>query len=197
MSAQRDLQRALDNFRRAQKEVVKYTEDLPRQIGIAAIQWIHDNFERQGYEGKSWEPRDPKTNASYDKRHGVKGSVFNSANPILRQTNNLYDAIRKQVMSRSVFIGFDTNKVPYGKIHNEGGKIQKSAGFKAIYFAGGRFAKEGTGEGRIAMTSAHEVEMPQRQFMPVPGEPENPAIMKAVVQKLQRKVNRIMRIFEK
>lgn len=163
----KDLNDALKDFREAWIAMEKLNSKLPTVAGVEALRVIEKNFDNESYDtgnGKvKWEARSEKTNAAYDKRYGVRGSVFNSANKLLRQTGNLFDSIRKRVAGMVVFIFFDTKKVPYGQVHNEGDS---------------------------------EKNIPQRQFMPMPNEPENPAIMKALFRKYSFERERIMRKFK-
>lgn len=183
MSKQRGLEEALKDYRKAVSDTVRLTNNIPRILGVEMVEWIHDNFRKESYLGAKWEPRKPETNAAYDRRTGVKGSVFNSANPILRQTGNLFDAIRYHVEGRFVFVGFDTNKIPYGQVHNEGGQFTTRT--QSIMSAGGRFAfKEG-------------VHMPKRQFMPIPGEEIPETAWRRLTRKFIFERDRIWRKFAK
>lgn len=163
----KDLNDALKDWREAVAAMEKLNSKLPTIAGVEALAVIEKNFNSESYDTGSgkikWEERSSKTNAAYDKRYGVKGSVFSSSNKLLRQTGNLFDSIRKRITGAVAFIFFDTKKVPYGQVHNEGDAAKN---------------------------------IPQRQFMPMPNEPENPAIMKALYKKYLFERDKIMRKFK-
>jgi len=163
----------LADWRRASTEIEALTTKLPRIIGHEAVKIVKDNFRIQGYDDgtgvKAWAPRSPKTNVRYNKRYGVKGTVYNSASPILKQTLNLYNSIKYYPDPKGVLIGVDLALVPYGKIHNEGG--------------------QGMAFGKYAFT------MPKRQFMPLPGEPPNAKIYTAVRSKIIYERDQILKRF--
>lgn len=114
----------ISDFNKAHKAMVNLNNRLPRIIGHEAIEDIHHNFDTESYNNgntvTAWPERSEKTNTAYDRRYGVKGSVFNSANPLLVQTGNLKDAITFMVKNGGVKIYVDLDKVPYAQVHNEG-----------------------------------------------------------------------------
>ena len=194
MSQQRGIRQAIADFRKMREEMSTLERNLPVIIGNEVLAFIHGNFDRQAYNGKKWEKRSPATDAAYDRRGSYKGSVYNSSNPILHQTGNLEDEVHKEVQGRKVFIGINENRIPYGRIHNEGGQI--GVGARRVYFHQGRFAKK-----HLASSSstarAHNINMPQRQYMPRPSDPEDPVLMRRIGAKILTRRNRIMRKFVK
>lgn len=120
----KDLNDALKDWRKVREDMEKFATRTPNIIASEALKVIDENFEKEGYDNGNgfvpWEPRAEVTNKAYDKRYGVKGSVFNSGNKILQQTGNLRDGIRKKVTNYLIWIGFSTQKIPYGQAHNEG-----------------------------------------------------------------------------
>jgi phage gpG-like protein len=104
-----------------ESEVKKLDKNMPRLLGTEAVKDVKSNFDKQGYEGQKWRSRSAKTNEQYDRRGNYKGSVFNSSNPILKQTGNLYDSIEYKVTENQVEVGsFLSHIIPYAKRHNEG-----------------------------------------------------------------------------
>jgi phage gpG-like protein len=97
---------------------------LPRIIGNEAVRSIRGNFAIEGYyDGnsfKQWAERKPSTNKQYDRRGNYKGSVFNSDNPILKQTGNLRDSVKYKATDKLVRVGTDLDIIPYAQAHNEG-----------------------------------------------------------------------------
>lgn len=199
--ANKPLSQLVKDFRAAKEKMDRIPLDLPRIIGKEAENIVKDNFRLQGYDSgnglKRWKPREKKTNRGYDRRHGVKGTTINSANPILKQTGNLRNAIKNFVSGLTVQVGVDLDLIPYGQIHNEGGTIQKKERQHILHFKGNRFAKAADAERSKDVTiGAHEIKMPQRQFMPLPSEPANPKIMNAVKKKVDSLVKEAMKLFK-
>lgn len=195
----RDLSDLLSDWRKARQAYEKHLDNAPRIIGSEALKVIDKNFDNESYDtgtGKEkWKPRADSTNRSYDLRGNYKGSVYNSKSKILQQTLNLRDGITRKIQQKSVFIGVNLLKVPYAKIHNEGGTIQINQHTRKV--VNNRFAR-GTPTKKTSRTiGAHTIRMPKRQYMPKPGDPPNPAIMKAAFNKLQNERNQIMKNFTK
>lgn len=179
----KSLSNLLSDFRAARVGMEKLTADIPRIMGTSAVKVIKQNFTLQGYDSgtgiASWEKRDPKTDAAYDRgrttkkdgtkskyRNGknasYKGSVYNSENPVLMQTRNLYNSIKYQIIGKTVIIGVDLNIVPYGQKMNEGGN--------------------GT---------------PARKFMPKPNEGPNIKMLKDIEKKVISEREKALREFKK
>lgn len=117
------------DFHNARKMYEKLNADTPRIIGIIGVKVINENFNLQGFaanEGavQKWKPRSKVTNKIYDSRHGVKGSVYSSQNPILWQTGDLKDGVHYIASGKRVRIGVNLNIVPYAKLMNEGGLVK-------------------------------------------------------------------------
>ena len=123
--ANRSLSQLLADWRQARQNMEKLKSDLPRIVGNESVKVVKDNFKLHGYDSgtgiKQWEQRTEKTNKSYDKRTGVKGTVYQSSNPLLMQTRNLYNAIKYAIQTNTVTIGVDEGLIPYAKRMNEGG----------------------------------------------------------------------------
>jgi phage gpG-like protein len=191
------LEDALKEFRTVREKMEKLNARTPTIIGNECLRVIDQNFINQSYDtghGRTkWAKRADATNKGYDRRSGVKGSVFNSSNPILEQTGNLRDGIKKKVINRSVFIGVNLLKVPYAQIHNEGGTIVMR---NVMHFGkNGRWVrKENSSYKRVRKVT---IKMPQRQYMPTPMEGANPAMLKAAGKKLQYEQSKIMKPFKK
>lgn len=121
MKSMRDL---TTDFKTMKSKMQKLITDAPRIAGVEAVRVVKENFKLQGYDdGRGitrWEDRKASTNKSYDKRSGVKGSTFNSKNPLLKQTLTLYNSIRSKVNGKRIFVGINLDLVPYGRRHNEG-----------------------------------------------------------------------------
>lgn len=123
--ANKSLSQLLSDWRTARANMEKLSNDIPRIMGAESVKVVKDNFKLQGYDSGTgvagWEARAEKTDKAYDKRHGVKGSVFNSNNPILKQTRNLYNAVKYAATKTLVTVGVDLGLIPYAQKMNEGG----------------------------------------------------------------------------
>jgi phage gpG-like protein len=104
------------DVRKSYEELAK---DSPRIAGDTAVKILKDNFTKGGLDGgaQKWQERSSITNKSYDR---MKGSVYNSKNPVLLQTGNLRDSIRKLVQGKQVRIGVNLSTIPYAKALQEG-----------------------------------------------------------------------------
>lgn len=186
----------LADWRDAVKEAEKYNARTPNVIGNEVVKAVMRNFDSESYDTGTtkirWPKRSEETDKAYDKRRGVKGSVFSSGNKLLQQTWNLRDGVKYRVNGQTIFVGVNIGKVPYAQIHNEGGKIEIKARSQV-----NPFQREGSAYSKTVKIAAHTIMMPQRQFMPMPGEKENPAIIKAVLRKLNFDMGRIMIKFKK
>ena len=119
----KSLSEALADFRTAKKAHDKLVQNLPRIIGFESVKVVKENFKLQGYDSgagvNGWPKRKPKTDKSYDKRGKLKGSVYNSSNPLLMQTRNLYNSVNYFTRAKQVLIGVDLNLIPYAQKMNE------------------------------------------------------------------------------
>ena len=121
------LKNLVSDFKNAIDAYNKLDRDIPRLMGNIAVKQTKENINNQiDIEGISFIEREEKTNIAYDKRYGVKGSVYNSSNLILKQNRNLYNAIKYIIEgSKKVLIGLNLTTVPYAQAHNEGLGYQK------------------------------------------------------------------------
>lgn len=169
------MARLLADWRASKQRMDLIIKKLPRMVGHEAVAVVKENFLLQGYDDgrsfKMWPSREPSTNKRYDKRYGVKGSVFSSSNPVLHQTGDLENSLDYKVVNeKTVFIGSNLAVIPYAKIHNEGGR--------------------GTAYG-------HPFVMKQRKYMPLPGDPPNQKILRAIQEKLKYETAQAMKTFAK
>lgn len=164
----------LSAFKAAKQAIIKLQEDIPRIIGNESVRVIKENFRLQGYDSGTgvapWKPRSVATDLRYDKRYGVKASVYQSSNPILKQTGSLFNSVQYKVKGKSVFVGVDLGLVPYAKKMNDGGP--------------GKWGKNATNT-------------PRRQFMPENNGKPNAKMLKAALKKIQSQRDRALKAFIK
>lgn len=170
------LSQLVADWRITKADMERYIKKLPDTAGAVAVEVCKDNFRLQAYDdGTSrarWAKREKRTNRRYDRRKGVKGTVFNSANKILEQSGNLRDSIKyKKLGPNLVWIGVDLSVIPYAKIHNEG--------LKGLAWGKNSFV------------------MPKRQYMPMTGEGPNKKILTAIQKKVTFDLKRIMQKFKR
>lgn len=165
----------LADWRASSERMALVERSLPRIIGSEAVRIVRHNFLLSGYDTgsgvKLWPARKLTTDLRYDRRTGLKGSVFSSSNELLKQTGNLFDAIDYRVEGKNVFVGVNLTLVPYAAIHNEG--------------------LTGSAWGKVPF------KMPRRQYMPAPGDPPNTIMTRAVKGKIDFEVQKAMKNFIK
>lgn len=208
----RSMARLLADWRASKQRMDLIINDLPRMVGKEAVGVIKENFLLQGYDDgntfQMWKKRQPSTNRGYDRRNGVKGSVYSSSNPVLHQSGNLENSIDYKVdktfisgsagtaLEIKVFIGSNLDIIPYAKIHNEGGHIHIPARSQVYTFVGGRFAKKWSSAKFTKSTHpGQDITMPKRQYMPLPGDPPNRKILRAIEAKLKYQIAGAMKTF--
>jgi len=164
----------VNDFKAAKDAMKRVQENIPRIIGNEAVKVIKDNFRLQGYDtgtGVSpWKQRSQATITRYDKRSGVKGSVYQSSNQLLKQTGNLYGAIQYKVQGKAVFVGVDLGVVPYAQKMNDGGP--------------GKWGKNAT-------------KTPARKYMPAGNEPPNAKMLNAFIKKLNYERDKALANFKR
>ncbi len=121
----KDFKDLISDFDKANAEWKDFDQNKKARAAAAVCtKVIKENITKQGFDSDSgvegWQPRKDSTNNSYDKRYGVKGSTYNSSNPLLMQTRKLFNSIRSSVINKDkIFCGVDLNKVPYAQFVNE------------------------------------------------------------------------------
>ena len=100
----------------------------------------------------------------------MKGSVYQSGNPLLEQTRNLYNAVKYYLQSKSVTVGVDLTLIPYAEKMNKGGQ--------------GKWGNNTT-------------DTPARQFIPKPEEGPNVKILKRVQKKVESEREKALKDFKK
>lgn len=110
----RDLQNFPADLLEKQARFHQLAKKIPKYIAGAADKMKDANFAAQGFitNGKAdrWPPRKTETTRSQGKR-------------ILHGVGTLQNSVKAQPLADHVRVGVDLGKVPYARIHNEGGAI--------------------------------------------------------------------------
>ncbi len=114
MSDARELERKVE---RLKKEIEKEVyNDLPRKVGIVAVNHFKQNFREAGFVDGGVQP--------WKKTRRQQGTGTDSKyTPLTSSRNHLMSSIRSQPGRGKVTI---TNPVEYAAIHNEGGTVETS-----------------------------------------------------------------------
>jgi hypothetical protein len=170
----KSIANCISDFKAARQDMKKLQADIPKIVGSEAVKVIKANFRLQGYDSGSgvtpWKDRSAATNKQYDQRKGVKGSVYQSSNKLLKQSGVLFNVVKYQVQGKLVYVGVDLGLVPYAKKMNDGGP--------------GKWGKNSTNT-------------PARKYMPDDGEGPNVKMLKAAFKKIQSQRDRALKQFKK
>jgi phage gpG-like protein len=126
-------------------------------MGNDAVNFILDNFQKQGFQG-----------ATFDKWPDRKNNKYSKGRAILVKSARLKRGWRATTNAAALSTKI-SNDVPYAKVHNEGGEIQHGARQQVLHFKKSgnisRFSKEkhATHAQKVSV-GAHTV-MPKRQMM--------------------------------
>jgi phage gpG-like protein len=152
------------NFQEVAKQLSKLIRNFPIAAANEAVNYFVVSFDREAWEGKSWEKR---------KANFLEKS--SSRRNLLVKSGRLRRSIRR--VANSVGYARVATDVPYAKIHNEGGTIIQTPTAKQRAFfshvAEGFFDskndpnKWAEGHKFISMSKAKQltINLPQRQFM--------------------------------
>lgn len=143
-----DMKRFSEGFNKLQR-------NMPIIIGTVAVKHSRGHFKRQGFVSRGslhrWKKR-------------ISGTPRNSR-PIMVNQGVLRDSIRYRLQGAGqVFVGVDLRKVPYAKIHNEGGKIPVTKRMRRFFWA----MHKKTGQDfwkRMALSRKGHIRIPKRQFL--------------------------------
>lgn len=103
-----DLQEKIRKVRQIEKKVLRYMAGAAEKMKDA-------NFSAQGFvENGTVRPRWKKRSKE---NHLTRGRR------ILHGTGNLQNSVKSKALADRVSVGVDLSKVPYAKVHNEGGRL--------------------------------------------------------------------------
>ena len=131
-----------------------FDQDAPRIIARTATEYYKQRFREKSWDGKPW----PALSKNYKPKRGS----------MMVRTSKLMNSIQESTVTPGkVVISAGNSKVPYARIHNEGGVIKRAARsevFNRNRNKKGRFRK-GTKAGKGFTFRAGTINMPKRQYM--------------------------------
>jgi phage gpG-like protein len=150
----------------------KFDEQFSATPGIVsetAVEYFKERFIQKNWNGVPWAPYKNK------KREPSKGSL-------MMRTNNLFSSIRPSLVSpEKVVISAGSPKVPYARIHNQGGRV------RGIQYVRPYTHPNLLGKGRRQVRGhARKMDymMPKRQFMGYSG-----TLNERILERLKRHFN--------
>lgn len=158
------------------------------QMGAIAVQFVHENFEKEGFQGEVFEPWLPRK----EETRKTKGKQ------ILTDTAQLRNATRYDIISADAIRL--SNMMPYAAIHNYGGSINMPARTQVLSFnrtrSGGlRLGRTATKRQRNSIVAqakanigAYTLQMPQRRFIG-----DSPVLNTRIAQMVVRNINNRMK----
>ncbi|MEG1464784.1 MAG: phage virion morphogenesis protein [Mucinivorans sp.] len=146
----------METFDQVRKKIAAMSENVRRVapviIAQTAVEHYKERFTKKEWDGVQWvAAKDPPSYGSLMVRSGA-----------------LMSTIRPKVISdNEVIISAGGAKVPYARIHNQGGVIQHPGGTASrkidnrfVWVANNKIAGQD-----LPRTKAHKITIPQRQFM--------------------------------
>lgn len=167
----RDLQNLPGDFKRKQAQLNKLAKAIPKYIAGAAEKMKDANFSAQGFVSNGAATKWPKRKKETSKTSGKR---------ILHQTGLLQNSVKAHALADHVRVGVDLGKVPYAKIHNEGGNVVQhvKAHHRKHYKTGKRYQVK---------PFARKVRYPKRKFLGF-----SPDIFKITNREVKYQLDKIM-----
>jgi len=160
------------DFRSERSESTRLFRALPRLAGNVALNHYDSSWDREGYLSNRlarWQKRKrPDRNQA---TRGIRKTLVRSG--------RLRRSLQMRTVGSRVTIFTD---VPYAQAHNEGFQGQVK-----------QYVRAHTRNGRPVRgyRRRQNMNLPQRQFMDIPGQPLNPLIEKRIVAHVERALRKI------
>ena len=154
-------------------------EELPDQIEIEAQRIIDESFDKEQYQdgkSKKWAGRIGDSQGRGQRRG------------LLVKTGGLHNTTTAKRKGDQVVISAAKE---YAKIHNEGGKITVTERMKKFFWAMHYSTQEEFWKNMALKRTGSVIEIPQRQFMPVPGGDSNSLLDQRIEKFLDEKMDKI------
>lgn len=169
----KDIQKIREDLRRTAGAIQKLKKQVPAFVAGAAEKMKDANFSAEGFvSGGSAKPRWAKRKAETRRSSGKR---------ILHSTGYMQSNVRAKAALNQVRVGADLSKVPYAKLHNEGGRV--------VQYVRAHHRKHWkTGKRYQVQPYARWITMPQRKFLGY-----SPDIEKIVKKELDYELKRILK----
>jgi phage gpG-like protein len=188
------------NLKQAEQKARKAMEAAIVDVGNTAKVFFVQSFRKQGWDDKSVEKWKPRKRTSYKTKSGK--TVDDTTRATLVKTGDLRRSIIRDPANRAALSIKIHTDLPYAKIHNDGGTINRQ-GFKGLMYyrevatnlatrkTQKRFARTTGMKSRRAThameinVGAYTINMPKRQFM---GDSYNlnEQVKKVIVKRLDK-----------
>lgn len=145
-----DIRKLTEDLRGKSEEIRRLQKKIPRYVAAAAEKMKDANFSAQGFvENGTARPRWKKRKRE---NHLTRGRR------ILYGTGNLQNNVKAKALADRVSVGVDLSKVPYAKIHNEGGQFVQyvKVHTRKHYKTGRRYQ---------VRRFSRKINMPQRKYL--------------------------------
>lgn len=164
------------DFSKEANATEQFFKALPRLAGNMALNFYNDSWSRQGYVNARYQSWAKRKNPDADGRF----------RRILVKSGNLRRSLKMNVNGNQVAIYSD---LPYAQIHNEGGRVSGTVNIRA------HLRKTPSGKRVVVKSHSRNVnfEIPQRQFMDIPGKAMSPFLEKRIVAHVERTLNKLYR----
>ncbi|MEQ8547622.1 MAG: phage virion morphogenesis protein [Cyclobacteriaceae bacterium] len=128
---------------------------VPTIIAETAREYYLDRFKYKNWDGKPWPKYNPNDNPN--RKEPTRGSL-------MMRSNMLMQSVRPEIVrSDLVRMSAGSSKVPYARIHNEGGRV------RSVQYVRPFHNKNFMGRGKRQQIRPHtrkqDFFMPKRQFM--------------------------------
>lgn len=169
----RDAQKLADDLRRKATEIQKLKKKVPGFVAGAAEKMKDANFSAEGFVvGGSARPRWAKRRRETRRTAGKR---------ILSGTGYMQSNVKVKASPGAVRAGVDLSKVPYAKLHNEGGRVIQFV--RAHHRTNPR-----TGKRYQVRAHSRRITMPQRKFLGY-----SPDIEKIVKKELDYELKKVLK----
>lgn len=168
-----DIRKMAEDLRDKSEKIRLLQKNTPKYIARAWEKMTDANFSAQGFvENGTARPRWKKR--KYE-------TVKSSGKRILFDKGNLRNSIKFQALADRVRAGVDISKVPYAKVHNEGGRLTQ-------YVKAHTRKHWKTGKRYQVRSFSRKLNMPQRKFLGY-----SPDILKVTEKNLRYEFDKIFK----
>lgn len=169
----KDIRDLAEDLRDRSDKIHQLQKKIPKYIAASAEKMKDANFSAEGFvENGSARPRWKKRKQETRLTRGRR---------ILYGTGNLQNNVKAKALSDRVNVGIDLSKVPYAKVHNEGGGLTK-------YVKAHTRKHWKTGKRYQVRSFSRKLNMPQRKFLGY-----SPDILKVTEKNLRYEFDKIFK----